>query len=52
MAEFGPLRDIWKSGADIIAMAMGAWQGVARDSLKFHSGMPCSTLLRPGSGPP
>jgi hypothetical protein len=26
---------------------MGVWQGVAMDSLKFHLGLPCSTLLCP-----
>jgi hypothetical protein len=31
--------------------AMGAWQGVAMDSLKFHPGPPCPTLLCPAGGP-
>jgi hypothetical protein len=31
---------------------MGVWQGVAMDSLKFHPGPPCPTLLRPAGGPP
>jgi hypothetical protein len=31
---------------------MGVWQGVFRDSLKFHPGLPCLTLLRPAGGPP
>jgi hypothetical protein len=31
---------------------MGVWQGVAMDSLKFHLGLPCPTLLRPVGGPP
>jgi hypothetical protein len=31
---------------------MGVWQGVAMNSLQFHSGPPCSTLLRPTGGPP
>jgi hypothetical protein len=31
---------------------MGAWQGVAMDSLKFHPGLPCPTLLNPAGGPP
>jgi hypothetical protein len=26
---------------------MGVWQGVAMDSIKFHLGPPCPTLLRP-----
>jgi hypothetical protein len=30
---------------------MGVWQGVAMDSLKFHPGLPCFTLLRPVGGP-
>jgi hypothetical protein len=29
---------------------MGVWQGVALDSLKFHPGLPCTTLLRPAGG--
>jgi hypothetical protein len=28
------------------------WQGVAMDSLKFHLGPPCPTLLWPAGGPP
>jgi hypothetical protein len=31
---------------------MGVWQGVAMDSLKFHPGLPCLTLLCPAGGPP
>jgi hypothetical protein len=31
---------------------MGAWQGVAMDSLKFHPGPPCANLLRPEDVPP
>jgi hypothetical protein len=31
---------------------MGVWQGVAMDSVKFHSGPPCLTLLRPAGRPP
>jgi hypothetical protein len=31
---------------------MGLWQGVAMDSLKFHPGLPCPTLLRPRAGHP
>jgi hypothetical protein len=31
---------------------VGVWQGVTMDSLKFHPGPPCSTLLRPTGGPP
>jgi hypothetical protein len=30
----------------------GVWQGVAMDSLKYHSGSPCLTLPRPAGGPP
>jgi hypothetical protein len=29
---------------------MGVWKGVAMDSLKFHPGLPCPTLLCPVSG--
>jgi hypothetical protein len=36
------------TGGDI----MGVWQGVAMDSLKYHQGPPCPTLLRPAGGPP
>jgi hypothetical protein len=32
--------------------SMGVWQGVAMDSLKFHLGLPCPTLLRPVGRPP
>jgi hypothetical protein len=32
--------------------AMGVWQGVAMDSLKFHLGLPCPTLLCPAGRPP
>jgi hypothetical protein len=31
---------------------MGIWQSVAMDSLRFHLGSPCPTLLRPAGGPP
>jgi hypothetical protein len=31
---------------------MGVWQGVGMDSLKFHSGPPCSTHLRSAGRPP
>ena len=31
---------------------MGAWQGVAMDSLKFHLDLPRLTLLHPAGGPP
>jgi hypothetical protein len=31
---------------------IGLWQEVAMDSLKFHMGSPCPTLLRPAVGPP
>jgi hypothetical protein len=30
---------------------IGVWQGVAMDSLKFHPGLPCPTLLCPVGGP-
>jgi hypothetical protein len=31
--------------------SMGVWQGVTMESLKFHPGLPCPTLLRPVDGP-
>jgi hypothetical protein len=31
---------------------IGLWQGVAMDSLKFHLGLLCPTLLHPAGGPP
>jgi hypothetical protein len=31
---------------------MGVWQGVAMDSLMFHTGPPCHNLLRPVEEPP
>jgi hypothetical protein len=31
--------------------SMGVWQGVAMDSLKFHPGPPCPTLLLPSFTP-
>jgi hypothetical protein len=30
---------------------MGVWQGAAMDSLKYHYGPPCPTLLRPVGRP-
>jgi hypothetical protein len=33
-------------------MNMGVRQGVAMDSLKFHPGLPCPTLLRLAGGLP
>jgi hypothetical protein len=35
-----------------LSRSMGVWQGVAMDSLKFHSGLPCPPLLRPAGEPP
>jgi hypothetical protein len=32
--------------------SVGVWQRVAIDSLKFHLGLPCPSLLRPVGGPP
>jgi hypothetical protein len=32
--------------------ARPVWKGVSTDSLKFHPGPPCPTLLRPAGGPP
>jgi hypothetical protein len=31
---------------------MGVWRGVAMDSIKFHPGLPCSTVLHPAGRPP
>jgi hypothetical protein len=31
---------------------MGVWERVAMDSLKYHYGPPCPTLLRPAGGNP
>jgi hypothetical protein len=36
----------------IRVIPMGIWRGVAIDSLKFHLGLPCPTLLYPAGGPP
>jgi hypothetical protein len=30
-----------------VGQSTGVWQGVVTDSLKFHPGQPCPTLLRP-----
>jgi len=35
-----------------VSMVMDVWQGVAMDSLKYQSGLPCLILLRPAGGPP
>jgi hypothetical protein len=35
-----------------IPLAMGVWEGVAMDSLEYHPGLPCLTLLRSAGGPP
>jgi hypothetical protein len=32
--------------------SISVWQGVTMDSVKFHPGPPCPTLLRPAGGPP
>jgi hypothetical protein len=34
----------------IFLFGISVWQGVAMDSLKFHTGPPCPTLLCPASG--
>jgi hypothetical protein len=34
------------------SLAMGVWQVAAMDSLKFHPGLPCPTLLCPVGEPP
>jgi hypothetical protein len=35
-----------------MVISMGVWQWVTMDSLKYHSGLPYPTLLRPVSRPP
>jgi hypothetical protein len=35
-----------------VFISMALWQGVAMDSLNFHPGLPCPTLLHPAGGPP
>jgi hypothetical protein len=40
-----------EGGTEIGRRDVGVWQGVAMDSLKFHPGSPCPTLLRPADGP-
>jgi hypothetical protein len=51
----------WKTRTTILAFyptkrfcvkSMGIWEGVFMDSLKFHLGLPCPTLLRPEGDPP
>jgi hypothetical protein len=37
---------MWSRGEE--EGAMGVWQGVTMDSLKFHPGPPCPTLSTPG----
>jgi hypothetical protein len=36
----------------LTARIMGAWKGVAMDSLKFHTSLPCPTFLSHVGGPP
>jgi hypothetical protein len=35
-----------------VVVVIGAWQGVAMGTIKFHAGLPCPTLLRPAFAPP
>jgi hypothetical protein len=35
---------------DIVTTFMGVWQAVAMDSLKFHPGLACPTILRLAGG--
>jgi hypothetical protein len=42
----------WDLSASPPVSFIGVWQGVAIDSLKFHLGPPCPTLLRLAGGPP
>jgi len=35
-----------------VITTMGVWQGVTMDSLKYHLGPPCPTLLRTAGRPP
>jgi hypothetical protein len=46
-----PLQETELYFVDLI-LSMGVWQGVAIESLKFHPGPPCLTLLGPAGGPP
>jgi hypothetical protein len=45
------MKDRETEKKETLKKAMGVWQGVAMESLKFHLGLPCSTLLRPVGGP-
>jgi hypothetical protein len=38
-------------GHNLGGLFIGVWHGVAVDSLKFHPGPPCPTLLCPVDGP-
>jgi hypothetical protein len=48
-----PLRLIQKLATDWLQIGyLGVWKVVAMDSLKFHMGAPCPTLLCTAGGPP
>jgi hypothetical protein len=40
------------SGVAPSSCCRSVWQAVSTDSLKFHLGPPCPTLIRPAGGPP
>jgi hypothetical protein len=46
----GASQQQFKSGAFFVQRVVRPW--VAMDSLKFHLGSPCPTILRPAGGPP
>jgi hypothetical protein len=41
-----------RTKSPVLLRVMGVWQGVGMDSLKFHSDLPCPTLLRPAGRQP
>jgi hypothetical protein len=45
-------REAKRFWAATVATCMGVLQRVVMDSLKFHPGLSCPTLLRPAGGPP
>jgi hypothetical protein len=46
------LHNSIRTKSPVLLLVMGVWQGVGMDSLKFHSGLPCPTLLRPAGRQP
>jgi hypothetical protein len=47
----GPVVVAVRTQRSASLLNMGVWQGVAMDSLKYHSGPQCPTLLCPAGGP-